>query len=96
MGDSSLRVREAALAFSDASWMGMLVPSALMEKRWAEGLTSSSSLSKERERVLPSTEAERREADWGVLVSAMLIFVVEVVPIEIGEELESEFFFSFC
>ena len=48
-----MRMREATLAFIDAVWTGMLLPSAVIEKRWGEGLMSSSSPSKERERVLP-------------------------------------------
>ena len=74
-GEARVRSRVAELALIAADLMGMVLASAVMEKRWREGLLLLSSLSKERERVLASIEAERSEADWGVVeVSAMLMF----------------------
>ena len=73
-GEARVRSRVAELALIAADLMGMVLASAAMEKRWIEGLVLSSSPSKARESVLASIEAERREADWGVLeVSAMLM-----------------------
>ena len=68
----SVRVPDLALMAADLA--AMALPSAAMEKRWSEGLVLSSSPSKARESVLASIEAERREADCGVLeVSVMLM-----------------------
>ena len=74
MGEASVNSRVPELALIAADLAAIALPSAEMEKRCREGLELSSSASKVSERVLALIEAERREADCGVLeVSAMLI-----------------------
>lgn len=74
MADLSLSERLPSFALKKEERIAMGLPSAVMEKRLREGLVLSSAASKERSRMLPLTEAERREADCGVLeVSAMEI-----------------------